>query len=108
MHFMHGVDLHICESTSISVRARNPRDLHTVELTQTSLESSSTNFYRAALHLVFSQRINSFSRAHAQLWRATVIPQQNDHFDLDQGLAGPLRERSLERLIWINVGDVSP
>jgi hypothetical protein len=33
---------------------------------------------------------------------ATVIPQPNDYFDLDQGLAGALA------VIWINVGDASP
>jgi len=42
------------------------------------------------------------------LFAATVIPEPSDYFDLDQGLAGALGERSLERLIQVNVGNAVP
>ncbi|KRQ94460.1 hypothetical protein CQ10_34030 [Bradyrhizobium valentinum] len=68
----------------------------------------------AASHLVLSQRI-IFPRtrdrrlcACTALTLETVIPQPNDYFDLDQGLPDAPGERSLERLIWITVGDASP
>jgi hypothetical protein len=69
-------------------------DLHRGRLADSLLASNTLPAQRTA---------GSWS-ARARLSGATVIPQPNDYFDLDQGLPGALWERSLERLIWITVG----